>query len=110
MTDRRHDWNGAELTVPHTNDRTDAKTVPEEWNIETISAIAEVKTGPFGSILHERDYVESGTPIVTVEHLSERGILHRNLPLVSDSDRLRLKNYCLRAGDIVFQPSGFCGS
>ena len=100
----RSEWRGA--GVPNTNDRTDAQIVPATWNIEKISAIAEVKTGPFGSTLHERDYVESGTPIVTVEHLSERGILHRSLPLVSDSDRLRLKSYSLRAGDIVFSRVG----
>ena len=28
-----------------------------------------VQTGPFGSQLHARDYVEQGTPIITVEHL-----------------------------------------
>ena len=100
----RSEWSGAE--VPSTNDRTDAEIAPESWDIETISAIADVKTGPFGSTLHERDYADSGTPIVTVEHLSERGILHHNLPLVSDSDRVRLKRYSLRAGDIVFSRVG----
>lgn len=92
--------------MPNTSDRADAEIASKTWKIETISAIAEVKTGPFGSILHERDYVESGTPIVTVEHLIEPGILHRNLPLVSDSDYLRLKRYSLRAGDIVFSRVG----
>ena len=90
----------------NTNNRTDTEGAPETWNIETISAIADVKTGPFGSTLHERDYVEAGTPIITVEHLTERGILHRNLPMVSDSDRIRLKKYSLRAGDIVFSRVG----
>ena len=100
----RPEW--SRTGVLNTSHRTDIEIAPETWSIETISAIAEVKTGPFGSTLHERDYVESGTPIVTVEHLTERGILHRNLPLVSDSDRLRLKRYSLHAGDIVFSRVG----
>ena len=86
--------------------RTELGMIPEDWGIEAISTIANVKTGPFGSALHERDYVDDGTPIVTVEHLSEHGIRHQNLPLVSDRDRLRLKSYLLRPGDIVFSRVG----
>ncbi len=92
--------------VPPGYKRTEAGVVPEEWEIEILSKIADVKTGPFGSSLHQRDYVEDGTPIITVEHLSERGIVHDNLPLVSDSDWLRLRSYTLRQGDIVFSRVG----
>ena len=36
---------------------------------ELVANIADIQTGPFGSQLHKEDYVENGTPIVTVEHL-----------------------------------------
>ncbi|MEO4046222.1 restriction endonuclease subunit S [Pseudomonas sp. CAU 1711] len=65
-----------------------------------------VQTGPFGSQLHQEDYVEDGTPIITVEHLGENRILHQNLPRVSEEDRLRLAKYSLRTGDIVFSRVG----
>lgn len=68
--------------------------------------IAVSQTGPFGSQLHEHDYVESGTPIVTVEHLGEIGFTHQNLPYVSDSDVERLSKYKLEEGDIVFSRVG----
>lgn len=71
-----------------------------------LEAVADVKTGPFGAQLHERDYASSGSPIITVEHLSERGILHKNLPLVSDEDKQRLSQYVLSEGDIVFSRVG----
>ena len=29
-----------------------------------------IQTGPFGSQLHQKDYVAIGTPIITVEHLN----------------------------------------
>jgi Type I restriction modification DNA specificity domain len=77
-----------------------------EWEVKKIREIAEVKTGPFGSLLHESDYVEDGTPIITVEHLGEFGVLHSNLPLVSESDRQRLRAYSLEVGDIVFSRVG----
>lgn len=67
---------------------------------------AGIQTGPFGSQLHQEDYVASGTPIITVEHLGENRILHSALPRVSDSDRDRLSRYVLRVGDIVFSRVG----
>jgi len=77
-----------------------------KWETRLLGEVAEVKTGPFGSSLHERDYVLEGTPIITVEHLGERGIDHRNLPMVSDTDKQRLKAYSLHVGDIVFSRVG----
>jgi len=86
--------------------KTDIGVIPENWRVGSISTVAEVKTGPFGSSLHERDYVNDGTPIITVEHLGELGIIHRNLPMVSDTDKARLKSYVLRKNDIVFSRVG----
>jgi type I restriction enzyme S subunit len=77
-----------------------------EWEKKSVGDVADVKTGPFGSSLHESDYVQSGTPIITVEHLGEFGVTHQNLPLVSDEDRERLGAYSLKAGDIVFSRVG----
>jgi len=77
-----------------------------EWEILQIREIASVRTGPFGSTLHESDYVQDGTPIITVEHLGEFGVTRQNLPLVSDQDCKRLCSYALEAGDIVFSRVG----
>jgi len=77
-----------------------------KWEVKRLGEIADVKTGPFGSTLHERDYARTGTPIITVEHLGELGVEHRNLPLVNDFDRQRLKAYSLEVGDIVFSRVG----
>lgn len=68
--------------------------------------IAEIQTGPFGSQLHKEDYVEVGTPIVTVEHLGSRVFSEQNLPMVSDADKSRLSKYVLKKGDIVFSRVG----
>ncbi|MDE2688481.1 MAG: restriction endonuclease subunit S [Chloroflexota bacterium] len=80
--------------------------LPKEWQVKPLSAVASIKTGPFGSSLHESDYVEDGTPIITVEHLSGQGVIHSGLPLVSDDDRKRLAAYELRTNDIVFSRVG----
>ncbi|WP_396215543.1 restriction endonuclease subunit S [Gemmatimonas sp.] len=77
-----------------------------EWEVKRLGEVSQVKTGPFGSSLHESDYVDEGTPIITVEHLGEFGVEHRNLPLVSEDDRRRLSAYALFIGDIVFSRVG----
>lgn len=65
-----------------------------------------IQTGPFGSQLHQKDYVSKGTPIITVEHLGNNRILTGNIPGVTEKDRLRLKKYSLKCGDIVFSRVG----
>lgn len=78
----------------------------DEWEVKTIGTFADVKTGPFGSALHEKDYVPEGTPLITVEHLSEFGVVHSNMSMVSDFDVQRLKAYTLQTNDIVFSRVG----
>ena len=76
--------------------------VLEDLCIEGIG----IQTGPFGSQLHNSDYVSIGTPILTVEHIGENRIIHENLPRVSEDDRKRLERYSLKKGDIVFSRVG----
>lgn len=67
---------------------------------------ARIQTGPFGSQLHQKDYVTIGTPIITVEHIGENHIIHDDLPYVSNRDLDRLSRYKLQCGDIVFSRVG----
>ena len=73
-----------------------------------MGEISEIKTGPFGSILHADDYVSEGVPIITTEHF-KTGSLPQNasgLPQVSEVDYKRLSAYTLNNGDIVFSRVG----
>jgi type I restriction enzyme S subunit len=65
-----------------------------------------IQTGPFGSQLHQKDYTTHGTPIITVEHIGDNRIIHKDLPLVSEGDRVRLSRYTMRKGDIIFSRVG----
>ena len=78
----------------------------EEWKTYKLGDIASVQTGPFGSQLHNEDYVNDGTPIVTVEHLGSKEFTTQNLPMVSKEDKNRLIKYSLEEGDIVFSRVG----
>jgi type I restriction enzyme S subunit len=76
------------------------------WETVTLGEVADVQTGPFGSQLHQKDYVSVGTPIITVEHLGENHLIHEDLPRVADTDKQRLSKYTLKEGDIVFSRVG----
>ena len=76
------------------------------WKTYRLGDIADIQTGPFGSQLHNKDYADEGSPIVTVEHLGNRHFTTQNLPLVSDTDKARLSKYILSEGDIVFSRVG----
>ena len=78
------------------------------WQTFKLSEISEIRTGPFGSVLHASDYVKDGIPIVTTEHF-KFGLLPNEktgIPQVSDSDFARLNSYTLRKGDLVFSRVG----
>mgnify|MGYP004527592231 CR=1 FL=1 len=80
----------------------------DDWEQRKFGEIAEIKTGPFGSMLHADDYVSDGIPIITTEHF-KTGILPRSkngLPQVSNADYKRLTAYTLDNGDIVFSRVG----
>ena len=80
-----------------------------EWRKTRLADICMpggVQTGPFGSQLHQKDYVEKGTPIITVEHLGDNRISHQDLPRITEQDKERLKKYTLKTGDIVFSRVG----
>ena len=79
-----------------------------DWVERTLAEISEIKTGPFGSALHAKDYVSDGVPIITTEHFKfwQLPETKRGLPQISSNDYKRLKNYILKHGDIVFSRVG----
>ena len=71
------------------------KGFTDAWEQRKLGEISEIKTGPFGSILHADDYVSEGVPIITTEHF-KTGSLPQNasgLPQVSEVDYKRLSIY-----------------
>ncbi len=86
--------------------QTEVGVIPEDWGVKELGTVSDIKTGPFGSLLHEKDYVLDGVPIITVEHLGEYGINDHNVPMVSNDDKKRLNTYVIQKDDIVFSRVG----
>lgn len=86
---------------------TEVGKIPEDWEVNTIGEISDVKTGPFGSALHSDDYVLNGVPIITVEHIGHIDIdISNGVPKVGKSDYHRLNSYVLKKNDLVFSRVG----
>src|ERR1700733_381415 len=82
-----------------------------EWPASTLGAltdggIAELQTGPFGTMLHASSYRLEGTPVVAVMHVGENRLNHQDMPRIDNETALRLARYRLRRGDIVFCRKG----
>lgn len=84
------------------------KGYSDPWEKRKLGNISEIRTGPFGSVLHAKDYVDDGVPIITTEHFKSGALptCKFNLPQVSAEDFRRLKSYNLQPGDVVFSRVG----
>jgi|WetSurMetagenome_2_1015567.scaffolds.fasta_scaffold35118_2 type I restriction enzyme, S subunit len=80
------------------------------WVETTLGeATGGVFTGPFGSLLHKRDYVEDGIPLVNPAHITDVGIESDWRKTVSADTAQRLSSYIMREGDIVIGRRGEMG-
>ena len=84
--------------------------VPAHWAVRTLGQAADsFRTGPFGSMLHQSDYVESGTPVINPVHMRDGEIVEDPSCTVSEIVADRLSSYRLGLHDIVFSRRGDLG-
>lgn len=77
------------------------------WKIYKLSDIADVQTGPFGSQLHQRDYVDVGTPCIMPCNIGANlDVQTDNIAYLKASDIIRLNKYCVKEGDIIYSRRG----
>ena len=79
------------------------------WVEKRLGEVANIRVGPFGSSLHKADYVENGVPLVNPCHMKDSKIADKISTQVSHNKAESLKEYRLRAGDIVFARRGEIG-
>jgi len=76
----------------------------------TLGEIAvEFRTGPFGSALHQSDYVTNGVPIINPTNIVNGVLVPNSQVSVSLETAKRLTEYSLRAGDIIIARRGEMG-
>ena len=80
------------------------------WNSRPLNEwCSEIGTGPFGSLVHKADYVETGIPLVNPMNMKEGQIIESGIKRVSPSKAVELNRYILQTGDIVLGRRGEMG-
>lgn len=68
-----------------------------------------IRTGPFGSQLHQSDYVEEGVPVVMPKNIIGGKVSLDDIARISDTNVARLAQHKLHKGDIVYGRRGDIG-
>ena len=71
-----------------------------------LGKIADIITGPFGSMLHKSDYRETGTPVIMPQDIGDRTLSLENIARIGQRDAERLARYATVENDIVYARRG----
>ena len=82
---------------------------PYNWEKVPLSELADIRIGPFGSLLHKEDYIEGGHPLVNPSHIIDGKIVIDEKLTVSHQKYVELEAYHLKAGDVVMGRRGEMG-
>ena len=78
-----------------------------EWKEYKLGEIANIQTGPFGSQLHQSDYVDVGIPSIMPVNIGDRmNISTEKIVYITEEDATRLSRYRVQEGDIVYSRRG----
>ncbi|SFP54924.1 type I restriction enzyme, S subunit [Nitrosomonas cryotolerans] len=80
------------------------------WHYGELADIGgDIRTGPFGSLLHKSDYIDNGTPLINPAHINA-GLIIPDMRKTVDSEALdRLSNYRVKIGDVIIGRRGEMG-
>lgn len=87
----------------------DPVTNPKGWDVKSLSEIARIQIGPFGTQLHKQDYIENGIPLINPTHIVRGDIIPKNNLTISSEKHQDLTEYHLKTGDIVMGRRGEMG-
>ena len=82
---------------------------PKGWEKKALSDEAEIKIGPFGSLLHKEDYIFGGHALVNPSHIINGRIEPDKELTISDEKYSELSAYHLKVGDVVMGRRGEMG-
>lgn len=84
--------------------------IPAGWESKKCEEIAEkIAMGPFGSNIKVSTFVEHGVPIISGHHLNETLLTEGNHNFITDEHAEKLKNSCVKSGDLIFTHAGNIG-
>lgn len=82
---------------------------PHGFRKVALSELAEIRIGPFGSLLHKEDYIEGGHPLLNPSHIVDGKVAPDSKLTISDKKYDELEAYHLHTGDVVMGRRGEMG-
>ncbi|MCR5248403.1 MAG: restriction endonuclease subunit S [Paludibacteraceae bacterium] len=79
------------------------------WEVKKLGEISNIKTGPFGSLLHKNDYISGGIPLVNPIHMRNFQIVPSNDLTISNDKANELREFILKTNDVVLARRGDIG-
>ncbi|MBK7149042.1 MAG: restriction endonuclease subunit S [Bacteroidetes bacterium] len=79
------------------------------WEVKKLETIADTQIGPFGTQLHEEDYVTDGIPLINPKHIVEGSIMPDRKQTITLEKFKTLNNYHLKVGDVIMGRRGEMG-
>jgi type I restriction enzyme S subunit len=80
------------------------------WAPTTVDQVLlELQTGPFGSSLHQSDYLKGGTPVINPASIQNGCLVPIDSMAVGSATLERLATFKLRKGDVVMARRGEMG-
>jgi len=88
---------------------TEVGVIPADWEVAELGKHAIFRTGPFGSALHQSDYISNGIPVINPMHIDNGTIEPSETMTVSEQTANALSDFKLKSGEIVIGRRGDMG-
>lgn len=83
--------------------------IPEDWEMAELGTHATFKTGPFGSALHQSDYVDGGVPVINPMQIIDGKIRPTPSMAITEEAARKLSMFRLSPGNVVIGRRGEMG-
>jgi type I restriction enzyme S subunit len=89
--------------------QTEVGVIPEDWAVTKLGEHATFKTGPFGSALHQSDYIDGGVPVINPMQIVDGRIQPTTSMAITEQAARKLSDFRLSRGDVVIGRRGDMG-
>jgi type I restriction enzyme S subunit len=95
----------------HKFKKTPLGRIPESWECVRLGKIIDrsggfIQTGPFGSQLHKKEYVEEGIPVVMPQNIEESKILKDEIAKITLEKANDLARHRMEPNDVIIARRG----
>lgn len=89
--------------------QTEVGAIPEDWEVSKLGKHATFRTGPFGSALHQSDYVNDGVPVINPMQIIDGRIRPTSSMAITEQAARKLSEFRLSVGNVVIGRRGEMG-